>query len=302
MALGSIFLRRTVRIKLSNTVIDTTGVLPLTGVRPRRRRIYQSLVCSHHRFSNSVIACSPLAGLAALFRNGDLGGGRTVTGSLPVSRRLGRRVVSNRHVKLRSTLTGTLRACPPLRVVGAFLLSNVGIINRLFNSNRVRLPFILRSTRAVGTTITCLRPCVRGTSDSNSNGNAFVVTAIGNSIRSVNGGLISVVLSGGNCGIVGLNVGRPIRTVVRTCHRRRTSYVTVDNLLIGSATFVGSGLRAFGRRNVAIPIVLNNTTLAPGFIRSSYRGACGNGIICNGSTFSSLRFVSGLVPTGTTKG
>lgn len=156
----------------------------------------------------------------------------------------------------------TLGRCPhTISVVSKPLVNKVGGMNRLFNTKGVFLPRIIGATHAVGGTITVLRPTVRtrGISSSSTGTKGILFTAIGNSIRSVKGGVISVILTYGGCRIVSLKIVIPTSIVMGGTVRRGPSLIYLSNLVAPSLRRVIRIASRVRGTNLDVPVVINNT-------------------------------------------
>ncbi len=183
---------------------------------------------------------------------------------------------------LRRSLRRTIHMCPrTISLVRNPLVRKVGGIKVLFNRNGVFLPRIIGATHAVGGTINVLRPQVRtrGSKDATNHTKLMLLTAIGKSIRSVNGGVISIIVTYGGFRVISLNIVAPTRLVIGGTGRLRPSVVNLDNLVAPDLSRVIRIISRLGGTNVSIPIVVKKTAADPVRATLGVTPTCSNPIV-----------------------
>lgn len=181
------------------------------------------------------------------------------------------------------------RNSSPITVLGSNVVDTVSMINRGFGGNRVFIPRVLITTHTVGGNIRILGP--RLTSNSANTLNGIVVTAISNSLRSVNGGLITVVVRDTKFRIVSLKISIPTTGVVRYCGRGPSiGVVTLSTLLAAAVPTLGRAIRTLGTTSFenGVGIVINKTPVARTFTRRV------NTSKCSSSTTDTTSLTGGL--------
>lgn len=158
---------------------------------------------------------------------------------------------------------------------------------------------MIGATHAVGETITVLRPMVRSRGRRNTaTTKGILLTAIGNSIRSVNGGVISMMVTYGNCRVVSLNIVIPTRAVMRRTVRRGMSVVKLDNLVAPSLSRVIRMTVRLRGTNLSIPLLVNNTAASPLRATLGVTPICRTPMVRLGSTSRGTAMTTGLVGPG----
>lgn len=201
---------------------------------------------------------------------------------------------------LRRSLTRTLPGCSgTISIVRKPLVGKVGRINRLFNTNGVFLPRIIGATHAVGGTITVLRPVVRSRGIRNATSTkGILLTAIGKSIRSVNGGVISIIVTYGNCSVVSLKIVMPTRSVIRGTVRRGISVVKLDKLVAPSLRRVMRITVRLRGTKLSVPLLVKKTAASGLRATLGVTPICRTLIIRLGSTSRGTNITTQLVDPG----
>lgn len=195
-------------------------------------------------------------------------------------------LVGNVNSRLRRSLTRTIGLCPgTISVVRNPLVRNVGGIKRLFKTKGVFLPRIIGATHAVGGTMTVLRPLVRTSGRRNIHDTkGMLVTAMGKSIRSVKGGVMSIIVTYGGCRVVSLNIVIPTRVVIEGTVRRGISVVKLDKLVAPSLRRVTRITMRLGHTKLSVPVVVKKTAASGLRATLGVTPICKNPIVRVGST------------------
>lgn len=173
-------------------------------------------------------------------------------------------------------------------------------MNRLFKTKGVFLPRIIGATHAVGGTITVLRPVVRSRGRRNTSAtNGILLTAIGKSIRSVNGGVMSMIVTYGNCSVMSLKMVMPTRAVMRRTVRRGISVVNLDKLVAPSLRRVIRMTVRLRGTNLSVPLLVNNTAASGVRATLGVTPICRTPMIRLGSTSRGTNMTTQLLGPGT---
>lgn len=172
------------------------------------------------------------------------------------------------------TVTRKMR---PRRVVGGCVVGTVNRIKRHFRSKGTFIPRLLVTKHTVGKTLRLLGPLLR--KDTSAAVNGMIVKAIGNSLRSVNGGLITSVLRNYNFRMVGVNVSMSYSGFIRRIGGGGTSVLYVDTLLAAAVACVRRIVGTLRTTNVhrRMGMVVNNTPMDRKFTSRVNTSKCDSG-------------------------
>lgn len=155
---------------------------------------------------------------------------------------------------------------------------------------------MIGATQAVGGTMTVLRPCVRTRGRRNTHDTkGILMTAIGNSIRSVKGGVISIIVTYGGCRVVSLNIVIPTRGVMRATVHRGISVMKLDKLVAPSLRRVIRIIARLRQTKLSVPIVVNKTAASGLRATLGVTPICRTPIMCVGSTSRGTLITTGLL-------
>lgn len=169
-----------------------------------------------------------------------------------------------------TTATGLLRAASTVRIMGRVLVPTLSEINRSFRGGGVFLPRLVRDTGATRRYFSMVGGRLAGADKAPMDGNGVVITAMGNSVRSVNGGVMGILLSGCNCAIISLNHSISPRLVISATIRRGVAVVKLSTLVAAALGDVRSAvelMERYGRlrgpsNSDGYAVFINNTILA----------------------------------------
>lgn len=205
---------------------------------------------------------------------------------------LGDTVREKLHRRTGDVASRVVRRGSNLRVVGRRLVPTLGAMNRKFRGKAIFLPRLLVDTRTTGATFTILG---RGVSDDKRirrGGKGVVLTAMGKSVRSVNGGVIGILLRGCDFSIVSLKGSIPPRAVISAMLRRSVRLMKLDTLVAAAIMDVRRAVERLERGTPRYLIVMKKTILGrrcTSVVKTSF---------CNGSTVRSIRCTREIFKAG----
>ncbi len=213
---------------------------------------------------------------------------RAISSMVPIN---GRR--DGLSARLRVTVTGNLgsetkrlaqtlaQSASPLSVMRGRVVPTLSRINGKCRRGQVCLPSLLVDTRSTGTTFRIVGRLLP-TASTSTGDKGIIVTAIRNSVRSVKGGVIQLVLRGCNFSIVSLNGSIPPRAMLTTIYRGRTPIIKLDTLVAAAMPTVRRAVGLVGTRTPCYGAMINNTILGDRCTREV------NTSFCTGSTVRAM--------------
>ena len=270
--LNSVFLHECVAAGLDAAIVHASKILPLSKIDDRVREVCLDLI--YDRRSEGY---DPLQELLALFE------GVTVSsqsqedlGELPLSERLGRRIIDGNRNGLEADLDDAMASgMAPLDIVNDHLLEGMKTVGELFASGEMQLPFVLSSAETMKQAVAYLEPHMEK-ADQGGRGTIVLATVKGD-VHDIGKNLVDIIFTNNGYEVVNLGIKIGVNEMIEAVKEHNADALGMSGLLVKSTLIMRENLEEMNERGLSdVPVLLGGAALTRTYVerdlRETYHG------------------------------
>jgi 5-methyltetrahydrofolate--homocysteine methyltransferase len=270
--LNSVFLHECTKAGLDSAIVHASKILPVARIPDEQREVALDLVYDRRRpATDDEPAYDPLTRFLDLFEGVDPAAARQSRAeelaALPLSERLGRRVIDGERNGLEADLDAAMASGKaPLDIINDYLLEGMRVVGELFGSGQMQLPFVLQSAEVMKTAVGHLEPFMEKT-DENGKGTIVLATVRGD-VHDIGKNLVDIILSNNGYNVVNLGIKQPISAILDAAHEHRADAIGMSGLLVKSTVIMKENLEEMNSRGLGAkwPVLLGGAALTRAYV------------------------------------
>jgi 5-methyltetrahydrofolate--homocysteine methyltransferase len=270
--LNSVFLHECTKAGLDSAIVHASKILPVARIPDEQREVALDLVYDRRRpATDDQPAYDPLTRFLDLFEGVDPAAARQSRAqelaALPLSERLGRRVIDGERVGLEADLDAAMATGKkPLDIINDYLLEGMRVVGELFGSGQMQLPFVLQSAEVMKTAVGHLEPHMEKTDDDGKG--TIVLATVRGDVHDIGKNLVDIILSNNGYTVVNLGIKQPISAILDAAHEHRADAIGMSGLLVKSTVIMKENLEEMNSRGLGAkwPVLLGGAALTRAYV------------------------------------
>jgi 5-methyltetrahydrofolate--homocysteine methyltransferase len=261
-----------VQAGLDSAIVHPSKIMPLARIPDEQREVALDLVYDRRRAAtDDAPAYDPLTRFLDLFEGVDPAAARQSRAeelaALPLSERLGRRVIDGERTGLEADLDAAMATGKkPLDIINDYLLEGMRVVGELFGSGQMQLPFVLQSAEVMKTAVGYLEPHMEKTDDDGKG--TIVLATVRGDVHDIGKNLVDIILSNNGYTVVNLGIKQPISAILDAAHEHRADAIGMSGLLVKSTVIMKENLEEMNSRGVGAkwPVLLGGAALTRAYV------------------------------------
>jgi 5-methyltetrahydrofolate--homocysteine methyltransferase len=270
--LNSVFLHECTKAGLDSAIVHASKILPVARIPDEQREVALDLVYDRRRpATDDAPAYDPLTRFLDLFEGVDPAAARQSRAeelaALPLSERLGRRVIDGERNGLEADLDAAMATGKkPLDIINDYLLEGMRVVGELFGSGQMQLPFVLQSAEVMKTAVGYLEPHMDKTDDDGKG--TIVLATVRGDVHDIGKNLVDIILSNNGYTVVNLGIKQPISAILDAAHEHRADAIGMSGLLVKSTVIMKENLEEMNSRGLGAkwPVLLGGAALTRAYV------------------------------------
>ena len=266
IVLNSVFLHECVEAGLDSAIVHSAKILPMDRIPDEQKQVALDLVYDRRRDGYD-----PLAKFLQLFEGVTAASARASRAAelaaLPLSERLGRRIIDGEAKGLEADLDEALAAKPALDIINDDLLAGMKTVGELFGSGQMQLPFVLQSAEVMKTAVAYLEPHMEKTESSTGKGTLVLATVRGD-VHDIGKNLVDIIVSNNGYTVINIGIKQPIQAIVDAAEQHGADAIGMSGLLVKSTLVMKDNLVELNRLGLGekYPVLLGGAALTRTFV------------------------------------
>ncbi len=289
--LNSVFLAECLEAGLDAAIVHPSKIVPLSKIAEEERKVCLDLI--YDRRSDGY---DPLSALIQLFEGvTDAAAVKEDLSALPVTERIGRRIVDGDRINIVRDLDEALAAgYQPLDLINEHLLAGMRIVGDLFGAGQMQLPFVLSSAEAMKTAIGHLEPLMEA-ADVTRKGKVILATVKGD-VHDIGKNLVDIIFSNNGYEVHNLGIKVSIGEMVAKAIEVGADAIGMSGLLVKSTLIMRENLEELNSRGLSnIPVILGGAALTRTYVERDLRGTYQGRVFYGKDAFEGLAVMDKLV-------
>jgi 5-methyltetrahydrofolate--homocysteine methyltransferase len=270
--LNSVFLHECTKAGLDSAIVHASKILPFARIPDEQREVALDLVWDRRRpATDDAPAYDPLTRFLDLFEGVDPAAARQSRAeelaALPLSERLGRRVIDGERGGLEADLDAAMATGKaPLDIINDYLLEGMRVVGELFGSGQMQLPFVLQSAEVMKAAVGYLEPHMEKTDDDGKG--TIVLATVRGDVHDIGKNLVDIILSNNGYTVVNLGIKQPISAILDAAHEHRADAIGMSGLLVKSTVIMKENLEEMNSRGLGArwPVLLGGAALTRAYV------------------------------------
>ncbi|HEY8790756.1 MAG TPA: methionine synthase [Actinopolymorphaceae bacterium] len=277
VVLNSVFLHECVQAGLDSAIVHTAKILPMNRIPDDQRQIALDLIYDRRRTAEHPDGeYDPLVAFLEIFAgvtSADTKASRAAELLLlPVSERLGRRIIDGERKGLEGDLDEALTTKPALQIINDDLLAGMRTVGELFGSGQMQLPFVLQSAEVMKASVAYLEPHMEKADDAGKG--TIVLATVKGDVHDIGKNLVDIILSNNGYRVVNLGIKQPINAIIDAAQEHKADAIGMSGLLVKSTVVMRENLEELSSRGLATtwPILLGGAALTRAYVEQDLAG------------------------------
>ncbi|MDO5081980.1 MAG: methionine synthase [Arachnia propionica] len=266
MVLNSVFLHECVAAGLDSAIVHSAKILPMERIPEEQREVALDLVWDRRREDYD-----PLTRFLELFEGVTASSVRASRAAelaaLPLSERLGRRVIDGEAKGLEADLDEALLEKSALEIINEDLLGGMKVVGELFGSGAMQLPFVLQSAEVMKAAVIHLEPHMEKVEGGSGKGTLVLATVRGD-VHDIGKNLVDIIVSNNGYTVINIGIKQPIQAIVDAAEEHGADAIGMSGLLVKSTLVMKDNLAELNRLGLAekYPVLLGGAALTRAFV------------------------------------
>lgn len=289
--LNSVFLAECLTAGLDAAIVHPSKIIPLAKISEEQKQICLDLIYDRRR-----TGYDPLTELINVFSGiTETSAQKEDLTSLPITERLGRRIIDGDRMNIVSDIDEALSAeLSPLEIINEHLLAGMKVVGDLFGSGQMQLPFVLSSAEAMKTAIAHLEPYLQGI-ESSKKGIVVLATVKGD-VHDIGKNLVDIIFSNNGYEVHNLGIKVSITEMINKSIEIGADAIGMSGLLVKSTLIMRENLEELNTRNLEnIPIILGGAALTRTYVERDLRQIYKGRVFYGKDAFEGLSVMDKLV-------
>jgi 5-methyltetrahydrofolate--homocysteine methyltransferase len=271
VVLNSVFLHEAVDAGLDSAIVHPSKITPMARINDRQREVALDLIYDRRQFSGDVCIYDPLTEFLQLFDGVEITSTRLTRAAelaaLPLTERLGRRIIDGEKVGLEEDLQVALNeGIAPLMIINEYLLAGMKTVGELFGRGEMQLPFVLQSAEVMKSAVAYLEPFME---KANEDGRGIIVLAtVRGDVHDIGKNLVDIILSNNGYRVVNIGIKQTINQIIEAATDSNADAIGMSGLLVKSTVIMKENLEELASRGLdqKWPVVLGGAALTRAYV------------------------------------
>ena len=281
---NAVFLYHAVQQGLDAAIFHAARVLPLNQIAPEEIKMAEDLIFNRHNTNYD-----PLLAICEYFRGHEIS--PVLNKRLPSTpeERVYAAVINGNPFGIGNELVLLLEQMPALAIVNSCLLKAMAEVGVFFESGRMQLPFVLKSTEVVKTALDILAPHMLG-KEKKYRGRLVLATVKGD-IHDIGKNLVDIILRSNGYQIFNLGTNQDGAAIAAAVEEHRPDHVGLSALLVKSTLEIKEIMHIFSDRGINVPVICGGAALTPAFVASALQPVYQGKVHYGADAFAALKIM-----------
>jgi len=267
--LNSIFLYLALEAGLEAAIVHPSKIVPIDRIPEKLYQLGRDLVLNRR-----WVGYDPLK---ELLHQESFASSSTIYSlkSYPPEDRLVQAVVFGEGAQLEELIKELLKKYSALGLINDFLLKGMEKVGELFQSQRLPLPFVLKSAEVVKKALTIIEPFLPPNGGQEKRGKIVLATVKGD-VHDVGKNLVDLILQANGYEVINLGINQELEKIIKAIDEIKPEALGLSGLLIKSCWVMKDYLEALGEKGYKIPVLCGGAALEKSFVekvlRPAYKG------------------------------
>ncbi len=287
--INSIFLSLALEAGLDAAIIHHSKMIPLPRIPEKILRLGQDLILNRHH-----AGYDPLAEL--LGEKSALSSKTAAPSSwrnIPAEEALLEAVVNGESARIEALVKELLKKYSPLEIINNFLLKGMDRVGKLFSSQNLPLPFVLKSAETVKKALTCLKPYLPAESAEERKGKIILATVKGD-VHDIGKNLVALILEANGFEVINLGINQSVEEIIRAIEKSKPQAVGLSGLLVKSCWVMKDYLETLSEHDFKIPVLCGGAALERSFVEKVLKPAYGGEVYYGRDAMAALDIMKKL--------
>ena len=213
--------------------------------------------------------------------------------SLPVEKRLERRIIDGNRVGIEAHLEEAMKTHPPLEIINEILLDGMKVVGDLFGSGEMQLPFVLQSAETMKASVAWLEQFMDRVEGSEKG--TLVLATVRGDVHDIGKNLVDIILTNNGYKVVNLGIKQPLENMLEACKEHEADALGMSGLLVKSTVIMKENLELMQERGYQVPVICGGAALNRGYVERDLREAYGSQEVFYGAdAFTGLHLMDEL--------
>ncbi|HET7328943.1 MAG TPA: methionine synthase [Nocardioidaceae bacterium] len=265
---NSVFLHECAEAGLDSAIVHASRIMPMSKIPEEQREAALDLVYDRRREGHDPLQhlLEVFAGVSAADAKADRA---AELAALPLSERLGRRIIDGERKGLEADLDEALESGrPALEIVNTELLGGMKVVGELFGAGEMQLPFVLQSAEVMKAAVAHLEPHMEKVEDEDEGKGTIVLATVKGDVHDIGKNLVDIILSNNGYNVVNLGIKQPVSTIIDAAQEHRADVIGMSGLLVKSTVVMRENLEEIDQRQLGErwPILLGGAALTRAYV------------------------------------
>ena len=291
--LNSVFMHEAIASGLDSAIVSAAKIVPVHKldeedlqvtqdlIHDRRREGYDPLFAFIDRFSDRKSVDEDAAANEM---------------SLPVEKRLERRIIDGNRVGIEAHLDEAMKTHAPLAIINEILLDGMKVVGDLFGSGEMQLPFVLQSAETMKASVKHLEQFMDRVEGSEKG--TLVLATVRGDVHDIGKNLVDIILTNNGYKVVNLGIKQPLENMLEALEEHKADAIGMSGLLVKSTVIMKENLELMNERGYKVPVICGGAALNRGYVEKDLRETYASGTVYYGAdAFTGLHLMDELTDT-----
>jgi 5-methyltetrahydrofolate--homocysteine methyltransferase len=282
---NAVFLYHAVQQGLDAAIFHAARIVPLNQIAAAEIKLAEDLI-----YNRRSAEYDPLLALCEYFRGHKISPAAAEHSLSTPAERLYHAVLNGNPAASENELALLLEQMPALEIVNSILLKAMAEVGTFFESNRMQLPFVLKSAEVVKAALAILAPHMLA-KDKNYRGRMVLATVKGD-IHDIGKNLVDIILRSNGYQVFNIGTNQDSAAIAAAVEEHRPDHIGLSALLVKSTLEMKEVLRLLAERGIRVPVICGGAALTPAFVASTLKPVYQGQVHYSADAFAALKIMA----------